>query len=212
MKDFKHFLSSIPHLSKIPLPGEDAHRKLSPPERSELIRNINFDVVKPNRAAVMIVVYPRATQCSIALIKRTCYVGVHAAQIALPGGKLNHGESTLAAALRETYEEIGIPQCQIKVIRELSALYIPPSNFLVSPFLGYVEQTPDFLLNGLEVAQLIELSVADLLNDLHLKTPLIDTSYSKSVKVPAFVIKHHTIWGATAMILNELKQVLQQVK
>jgi 8-oxo-dGTP pyrophosphatase MutT (NUDIX family) len=211
MTSFSRFLESIPDIATFPLPGEEAHRKLAPPERTEIIQNLNFHILQPNRAAVMMLIYPRVNKSTIALIKRNNYSGVHASQIALPGGKLDQSESPKNAALRETHEEIGIPQEHITVVREFSELYIPPSNFLVNPFLGFVKETPAFLLNTREVAQVIEMPLIDLLNDAHLQNPVIDTSYSKSVNVPAIVVNEHVIWGATAMILSELKHVLKQV-
>ena len=134
---------------------------------------------------------------------------INSAQISFPGGKLDQNDANLQeTALRETHEEVGIHPEEINIIRELTDVYIPPSNFLATPFLGYSNSKPNFILNH-EVAQTIEVLVTDLLNEKNITSVVLDTSYMKKVEVPCFKIQDYIIWGATAMMLSEIKELLR---
>jgi 8-oxo-dGTP pyrophosphatase MutT (NUDIX family) len=148
----------------------------------------------------------------LALILRTSYNGVHSSQIAFPGGKVEEEDADLShTALRETYEEIGIHPQNIKVVRPFTEVYIPPSNFMVYPFLGYSENELDFVLQEEEVAGLVEFPFADFMNDNIIVNTVMKTSYAGSIEVPGFQVNEHFVWGATAMMLSELKDTLKLV-
>jgi len=209
---FQDFLDNIPKIGKESLPGEVAHIKMAPPERIDAMRQLDMSQVHPRNAAVMMLVYPKENLSHIALILRNTYNGVHSSQIAFPGGKEEPEDISLEhAALRETQEEVGIQPDLISVVRPFTNVYIPPSNFMVYPFLGYCLQTPQFIPDPAEVAGIIEMPLVDFLNDESVVQIEKATSYSKVIKVPAFKIGEHLIWGATAMILSELKEVLKTV-
>lgn len=210
MNDFDTFLAALPKIINAVLPGEQAHLKMSPPERHELIKNLDLSTVNVRKAAVMMLIYPNSGT-TLALIQRNSYKGVHSSQVAFPGGKIEANESALAAALRETHEEIGVTKDVINVIRPFSEVYIPPSNFLVKPFLGVASSRPDFHPDPREVVEIIELPIEDLLNDSNIRMHVMDTSYSRSIEVPSLVVNENVIWGATAMMLSELKEVLKAV-
>ncbi len=160
----------------------------------------------------MMLFYPKAYQAHLALILRNSYNGVHSSQIAFPGGKVEVEDFDLKqTALRETHEEIGVHPNSINVIRAFTEVYIPPSNYMVYPFLGYSNENLEFVLQEDEVAGMLEFPIADFLNDSILKTSTIKTSYADSIDVPGFQVKEHFIWGATAMILSELKETLKMV-
>lgn len=137
---------------------------------------------------------------------------VHSNQIGFPGGKMEKEDSDLeATALRETFEEVGVSPEKIEVLRGCSEIYIPPSNFEVKPFVGlYRERTP-FVPQDSEVAALIEVVLDDFLNDANLFSQNLSTSYAENVTVPAFNLNGHTVWGATAMMLSEIRTLLRQV-
>ena len=144
--EFSRFLEILPNVTKVPLPGESAHAKMSPPERLARMNAIDFSVLNPRRAAVLMLVYPKDSQAILALIERNSYKGVHSSQIAFPGGKIESFDSSpLHTALRETEEEIGVPRETAIIVRAFSEVYIPPSNFKVSPFLAYCETLPLFV-------------------------------------------------------------------
>jgi 8-oxo-dGTP pyrophosphatase MutT (NUDIX family) len=148
----------------------------------------------------------------LVLILRNSYSGVHSSQIAFPGGKVELDDESLAhTALRETHEEIGIHPDQIKVIKAFTEIYIPPSNFMVAPFLGISHTELIFTEQIEEVAGIIELPLNELLKDETVVICQMDTSYGENIDVPTFKIEEHFVWGATAMMLSELKEVLKKV-
>lgn len=210
--DFQDFLNCIPKLEGERLLAEAAHLKMAPPERIELMKNTDLSKVNPRKAAVMMLFYPKNNKTHLILIIRNSYPGVHSSQIAFPGGKVEPEDISLAStALRETEEEIGVSLGKINVIRAMTQVYIPPSNFMVFPFLGYSNEELVFIPNPDEVAGLIEFSLVDFLDEATIVTKTMSTSYSIDIQVPAFKIQEHYVWGATAMMLSELKETLKKV-
>ncbi len=210
--EFAEFLSIVPKITKETLPATDAHIIMAPPERAEIIRNIDRATYNPRQAAVLMLFYPRNEQTNLALILRNSYNGVHSSQIAFPGGKVETFDRSLCqTALRETHEEIGIAPEIINVVRAFTELFIPPSNFIVHPFLGFSNQELIFHPDPSEVAGLIEFPVSEFLNDDTVVQHQMATSYSDSILVPTFKIGDHFVWGATAMIMSELKEVLKKL-
>lgn len=210
--DFRDFLIGIPKIESEILLGEVAHLKMVPPERNELMKNLDIATKNPRKAAVMMLLYPKGLLTYLVLIVRNSYPGVHSSQIAFPGGKVEEYDVNLQeTALRETHEEIGVHPNKINVIRAFTEIYIPPSNFLVQPFFGYSEEELLFELQEDEVAGIIELPIMEFLDDGIIISKTMTTSYSKSVEVPCFKVNEHYIWGATAMMMSELKETLKKV-
>lgn len=210
--DFKAFLELVPKINAAILPGDTAHQKMAPFERIALMKNLDIDSLNPRKAAVMMLFYPKNGNTYIVLIVRNSYKGVHSSQIAFPGGKVEVYDATIEqAAIRETKEEIGIDSEEIHVVRAFSEVYIPPSNFRVFPFLGYCKAEPTFIPDPREVAGIIELSLDDFLDENHVEVKRISASYAQDVDVPSFIVGEHIVWGATAMMLSELKEVLKSV-
>lgn len=210
--DFYDFLKYVPKLKAIELPASEAHDKMAPLDRIEIMKNLKISSFNPKFAAVMMLFYPKNGKTNLVLIVRNSYKGVHSAQIAFPGGKYESGDKNFEhTALRETFEEIGVHPDRISIIMPFTNLYIPPSNFMVYPFLGICKEEIIFIPDGNEVADIIELPLSDFLDDnLIVNTKLIN-SYTLDIEVPAFKINEHIVWGATAMMLNELKEVLKKV-
>lgn len=209
---FDEFLKYAPKVLNVELPAMNAHRKMVPPNREELLKNTDFTKLKPKKAAVMMLFYPKEMQTHLALIVRTSYNGVHSSQIAFPGGKVEVEDFDLQqTALRETHEEIGVHPTTIKVVRAFTEVYIPPSNYMVYPFFGYSHDELSFALQEDEVAGIVELPLKDFLDDTIIVTNTMRTSYAGSIEVPGFQIEQHFIWGATAMMLSELKETLKLV-
>lgn len=146
------------------------------------------------------------------LILRKTYRGVHSNQVGFPGGRVEPTDRNLEhTALRETEEEVGIPENEIKVIKQLTKLYIPPSDFWVHPFVGLMEKTPLLVAQESEVERILEIDVDEFLDEGSLITQNLSTSYAKNIEVPAFSLAGHVVWGATAMMLSELKDLLKAV-
>ncbi len=210
--DFQEFLRFVPKLIDARLPAFDAHIKMAPLERLESLRNNDFGDKKPRIAAVMMLFYPKKERTHLVLIVRNSYKGVHSAQIAFPGGKYELEDENFAeTALRETHEEVGIHPDKIEILKPFTELYIPPSNFMVHPFLGTSKEELVFLPQPSEVAGIIELPLSTFLSDAIVVDTNLSTSYADSISIPAFKIEEHIVWGATAMMLSELKEVLKEV-
>ncbi|WP_276380682.1 CoA pyrophosphatase [Flavobacterium sp. H4147] len=208
--DFQDFLQYVPNLIPVELPAELSHIKMAPKERIQALKNLDVEARNPRIAAVMMLFYPKNGKTHLVLIVRNAYNGVHSSQIAFPGGKYEISDFDFKdTALRETNEEIGILPEKIEVIKHFSPMYIPPSNFLVHPFLGIAKEELSFYPDVREVAGIIELPLSDFLNDDIIIETTLSTSYAIDAVVPAFGIQNHIVWGATAMILSELRDVLK---
>lgn len=209
---FTDFLKYIPKIAKENLIGEEAHQKLSPPERLAFVAKNDIASLNPRKAAVLMLFYPKNLETHLVLIVRNAYPGVHSSQIGFPGGKYEVFDKSMeATALRETHEEIGISAEKISIVKAFSELYIPPSNFTVLPFLGYSKEELIFKPDPREVFGIIELSLIDFLDDKNFTTQVLETSYMKEIELPVFKFNDKIVWGATGMMLNELKEVIKKV-
>lgn len=209
--DFIDFLKYVPKIEKEKLLAKDAHLIMAPLERISSILEEDYIDKNPRRAAVMMLLYPKNALTHLVLIVRNSYPGVHSSQIAFPGGKVEiEDESLQHTALRETHEEIGIHPEKIEVIKAFTEIYIPPSNFLVAPFLGICRSELSFTKQLDEVAGIIELPILDFLNEENIVNKRMNTSYATDIDVPTFKINEHYVWGATAMMMSELKEVLKK--
>lgn len=209
--NFDKFLSHLDDLKKLPLGGLEAQFKLAPKMR------LRYDEQKikannPKHAAVLALFYPdENNETTFLLTLRASYSGTHSAQISFPGGKIDSGDASYYdAALRETLEEVGIPSNKIEFLREMTNVYIPPSNFLVTPFISYINEKPDFIINE-EVESTIEVKLTDLLDDSNIDSIEINTSYMTNMKVPCFRLNNYIVWGATGMMLSEMKELLKSI-
>lgn len=130
----------------------------------------------------------------------------HAGQVAFPGGRIDPGETPMETALRETWEEIGIAPEKIEVLGSLSELFVDVSGFLIQPFVGWLAEKPVFTINNAEVEKILLfplLRYKDKLEETELET------VSGKLKVPCFHFQGEIIWGATAMILAEFFDAME---
>lgn len=207
---FSEFTQYLPKILKEQLPAFNAHLKMAPADRKASLREGSFDLSTARPSAVMMLVYPKDGNAHLVLTKRNEYVGIHSSQISFPGGKAEPADKDLMhTAIRETVEEIGITINEIDILMPFSKLFIPPSNFIVYPFLAISNTTPDFRPDPYEVHQIIELPLERLLDDSIMADVELDTSYATRITVPAFIVDEHVVWGATAMILSELKETIK---
>lgn len=209
---FKDFLQLIPHIEKAPLLANEAHLKMAPLERVKFYDNYDYSIHNPRKSAVLSLFYPKDNQTYLLLIVRSEYPGIHSSQISFPGGKKELEDVDLKeTALRETFEEVGISKDKIEIVKQWSELYIPPSNFVVSPFMGIAKENIHPEIDPREVSGVLELALADLLSDRLISDVEMSTSYAKNIMVPAFLVSDHVVWGATAMILSEIKETINKV-
>jgi len=193
----------------MPLPGEDAQLKMAPITRAHLMKQ-KVDIGKARKAAVLILFYPDDSLIKTVLIQRQDYNGIHSNQISFPGGQYEDTDDSMQrAAIRETCEEIGVKQEEINILGDLTELYIPPSNFLVLPVIGYVKNVPVFKPDIQEVKKVITVPVDTLTDEKTIKEQAIEASYQKRVTVPCYMVDGHIIWGATAMIISELVALIK---
>nr|WP_321248195.1 CoA pyrophosphatase [uncultured Psychroserpens sp.] len=211
--NFETFIKSASKIKNLNLPGEDSLFKMSPPFRDELVEANRAKMKNAKQAGVMALFYPNEEgETYLILILRKTYKGVHSAQVGFPGGKYEDDDPDLEyTALRETYEEVGVPIADVQVLKAMTKLYIPPSNFTVSPYLAITKQTPNFIKQDEEVEDLIEVSISHFLNDDNTGDVNVMTSLDVELEVPAFTLNGHVVWGATAMMLSELKDLLKMV-
>jgi 8-oxo-dGTP pyrophosphatase MutT (NUDIX family) len=196
-----------------PLPGKEFQLRMSSIGR---LREMADHSQIPNaiKSSVLVLLYPyfEDEDPSFVLIQRPSYEGVHGGQISLPGGRSEEKDKDLKeTALRETREEIGIDPDKVITMGVLTELYIPPSNYLVLPYLGNLNKRPMFKPNPKEVAGIIEIKLEDLLDDNNIRYKNIFVRPGLTVYGPCFQIENNTIWGATAMILNEFREILKKI-
>lgn len=210
---FNTFLNSISKIENIELPAQTSQFKMAPPFRHDLILRYSEQMKNAKHAGVLAMFYPDSSfKTKLALILRKTYKGVHSAQIGFPGGKLEVEDFSLReTAIRETYEEIGVEMSKIEVLKQMTEVYIPPSNYFVQPFFGICKSTPKFYLQENEVEELLEVELQHFIDDNSVISCIVDTSYNRNVEVPAFKLNGHIVWGATAMMLSEIKDLLKQM-
>ena len=183
------------------LPGEAAQLLMAPTFRGSFP-----DQGHAVRAAVLILLYPCQGETKLVFMKRNEYKGPHSGQVSFPGGAWEATDGTLErTAIRECREEIGVRE-SIEILGALTPLHIPVSNFLVSPFVGWMENTPLFHPDPTEVQYVIEVSLRELL-DPALRDSETLYHHKRSVEAPYYRVGEDKIWGATAMMLSEFLEL-----
>ena len=191
------------------LPGHDRFLALSGYKRLDLERAMALD--PPARESAVLVLFFRSTGTwNCLLMVRPTYDGVHSGQVAFPGGKREPADPSLMhTALREFAEETGMPTTTVEVLGPLTPVYIPPSRMLVTPFVGVVEGPVRWRPDEHEVARLIEVPVSELLRaDILQRKEQYIQIMGRAVEIPYFALDGETVWGATALMIAELRELL----
>ncbi len=206
---FSEILPKLIRIKECELPGVLSHNKIMNAEvRRFLFEDFN-EGKPPKESAVLALVYPDKTGVAkMVFILRKTYDGHHSGQIAFPGGKREIFDIDLqATALREAQEEVGVSVDKVQIIKKLTMLHIPVSNYNVQPFLGITLQTPAFVKDLEEVQEILEIPFASIVNN---ELVSLERQYkSKPYKLKAFDFDGLKIWGATAMILSEIVDLYQ---
>ncbi|MFH0756670.1 MAG: CoA pyrophosphatase [Bacteroidota bacterium] len=183
------------------LPGEEAQLKMAP-----VFRGAFEHTSDPVPAAVLILMLPFRGETRLVFIKRNVYDGPHSAQVSFPGGAWEPGDLSLEdTALRETREELGITG-KIELLGSLTPLQIPVSNFMVTPFAGWMAERPAFHPDPVEVQYIIEAPLTTLQNPSNISSGTWQL-HGRSIEAPFYMAGKEKIWGATAMMLCEFLQL-----
>jgi 8-oxo-dGTP pyrophosphatase MutT (NUDIX family) len=201
-------VSDIRHLLTRPLPGAEAQMRMAPQRRVGGALDTT-DPAARRQGGVLILLFPRSEHMHFVLTRRTDQVAHHKGQISLPGGTRQDNERLAYTALRETGEELGIPTADVEIVGRLSPLFVPTSDYCVHPFVGYLAGAPTFRPNPVEVAEVLEVSLASLLDPAARKVEYWQYPGSEDRRrVPFFSFQGWVVWGATAMILSEMVTVM----
>ncbi len=194
-----------------PLPGREAQYKMAFAHRVEELQRRLIPPDNAKTACVLLSIWEENGVWHTALIRRTENPrDRHSGQISFPGGRHDEGDGTYEyTALREANEEIGINPGQVEILGRLTELYIPVSNFSVYPFVGLLNEVPQFQLQPGEVEQVFALPLH------HFQDPsargVADVLVGGQLmvrEVPCFRVEERPIWGATAMILSEFLELI----
>lgn len=210
MISLQDFIQQMKQSLTQPLPGISAQIKMAPPTRTVLLSK-SHDRKDAKPSAVLILFYPDYQEIKFILIERATYNGVHSGQIAFPGGQYEMQDANLkATALREANEETNISPQQVEIIGELTRIYIPPSHFDVSPFVGFVKEKPQFKVDNTETKAILEINIKDFINPSCQTKKTIRHRTGIDINVPCFYLNDNIVWGATAMVLSELLMIIKR--
>ena len=150
----------------------------------------------------MLLIYPKHGELRVLLNKRTNRVEHHKGEISFPGGARDPDDATiLDTALRETEEEMGIKREDVEVIRQLDQVSTR-SGFAITPFVGAIPPGYPFASSNIEVAEILEVPLAELLDPANLQERVSVRDGAMAVEY-AYAYGEHLIWGATARIMTQ---------
>jgi 8-oxo-dGTP pyrophosphatase MutT (NUDIX family) len=189
-------------------PGLASHIKMAPEHRQADMAN--FDLKNARKSAVMIILYHDASDLKVVLIRRGKYVGIHSGQIAFPGGRYEETDLNVrTTAIREIEEEIGIKEKDYNILGRLTDIYVPPSNFIVSVFVAYMHQKPVFRIDPREVDEVLTFSLTDFVHEAAIgERYFFVQSNNLSALAPCYLLDGAELWGASAMVMTELIDML----
>jgi len=204
------FIKRIKQRLQQPLPGEDAQYKMAPSYRPRMTAD-EITQQQPRLGGVLVLLYEKDNEWFTVFTQRRKYEGVHGGQMSFPGGKKDDTDVDIfQTALREAEEEIGVPKTAVEIIGRLTELYIPPSNFLVYPVVAHLHGEKIFTPQEWEVEEIVEIPLSFFLSAKSIQQTEILLQQGVTTKVPAFVFGAYVIWGATAIMLSELREILEE--
>ena len=211
MRSLQDLADQLKERLKHELPGSLAHEPLRAIPAGELKPKFEHKL-PPRPGSVLILLYQdESGSIKFPLTQRPDYLGTHGGQISLPGGKAEPGEDAITTALREGEEEIGIQPDQLNVLGTLTDFFVVPSNFMVKPVVAFMPNPPAFMADPKEVVRILHGNLSDLLRPDAVKTKQIMAAKMFPMIAPHFEIEREVVWGATAMILNEFRLIVQSL-
>lgn len=207
---YSEFIDKLKQEISNGLPGWEAQKRMAPPGRT----GNGYTPLKegiPRESGVLIWLYPKEDKIYTRLILRAEF-GVHSGQVAFPGGRVDPNDDSLwNTALREANEEVGLSSDKVKLVGELTPFYLPPSNFWVHPFIGTSENPEPATISKDEVQTYFDIDIFQLLKPESKGEKLITVSTGEKRQVPFYDLEGYTVWGATAMILSELEELIRRI-
>lgn len=193
-----------------PMPGDVAHQRMKPKLASGAPLKMKH-ATPPRRGGVLILLYEDQETVHFPLIQRPSYEGIHSGQMALPGGRYEEeDQDQFNTALRETEEEIGVDQNSVQIIGSLSEFFVAASNYMVLPVIGKIDHKPTFKAEPREVANIVTPPVSHLIDPDRLKEKEMNVRNGFKMHCPYYDLEGRTVWGATAMMLSELVEILKE--
>jgi 8-oxo-dGTP pyrophosphatase MutT (NUDIX family) len=209
ISSFDAFLDRLAARLAAPLPGHSAHVRMSP--QSPRQEALSVEDRPCREAGVLVLLLPPADASRVVLTVRRDDLPDHGGQISFPGGQREGDETLRETALREAEEEIGLAPASVRLLGDLTPLYIPPSNFCVHPVLGATAADGALRPSDREVERVLRVPGRTLLDpDTRVVEPW--TLHGRSVDVPYYDVGDHAVWGATAMMLAEVLDVVRAVR
>lgn len=196
---------------KLELPGFEAQLKMAPK-----FQGVNFRNFKPKpdakSSAVLILMIGESNNFDILFTLRSEKLRNHNGQISFPGGKSDRNETPIETALRETWEEVGIEKQHITILSELTELYVPPSNSIIKPIVGYIERQPNLIINPDEVEEAFFVKIEEFYNVENYKVRK-RVLQEQEIETPEWIVHKKTpLWGATAIIMSEFLELHRMYK
>lgn len=168
--------------------------------------------VTPRLAGVLLLLYPQAGELWLPLTVRSSDLPLHRGEVSLPGGRVDPGDDgPMGAALREAHEEVGIDPAAVTILGTLASFYIPPSNHLLTPVVGYALQAPQLRPEPREVAAVFSVPLRQLLDPATIVYEQREWR-GMAIDVPYFALEGYKVWGATALLLSELLARLRRLE
>ncbi len=188
------------------LPGIEAQLKMAPK-----FQGLNFRSFKPKAdaksSAVLILIVGESNNFDILFTLRSEKLRNHNGQISFPGGKTDSNETPTETALRETCEEVGIEKNHITIVTQLTELYVPPSNSIIRPIVGYINSLPNLIINEDEVQEAFFVKIDEFYNVENYKVTNRFLQ-EQEIETPEWLIHKKTpLWGATAIIMSEFLEL-----
>lgn len=188
------------------LPGYEAQLKMAPK-----FNGMNFRNFKPKAdarsSAVLILIIGENHNFNILFTLRSEKLRNHNGQISFPGGRSDSNETPFDTALRETWEEVGIEKQNITILTELTELYVPPSNSIIKPVVGYIDRHPNIIINPDEVEEAFFVQIEEFYNVENYKVTK-RILHDQEIETPEWIIHKKTpLWGATAIIMSEFLEL-----
>jgi len=208
--NFDELTSFLEKRLREPMPGGASHEKMKP----KLLNGAPFNPkhpVPPRKGGVLILFYQEEGEIRFPLIQRPNYEGIHSGQMALPGGKYEEYDTNqIQTALRESQEEIGVDRSSVEIIGNLSEFFVSASNYMVLPVVGFTSDKPKFVPEPREVDEVVTPHIQQLIDPRTLKEKQMTIRNSIEMICPYFDLEGRTVWGATAMMLREFVDIMQE--